>query len=97
MVDIFAQKMEMILRPTAVKGLTERGLMLLAWLWEGCDEHGLKSISGNSYCISILFAEMGCWKGMGEESGMSIALTKHSTAMHKGRSNNYQQTNPHCK
>ena len=85
MVDIFAQKMEMILRPTAVKGLTERGLMLLAWLWEGCDEHGLKSISGNSYCISILFAEMGCWKGMGEERGMSIALTKHSTAMHKGR------------
>lgn len=89
--------MEMILQPTAVKGLQKWGLLLFAWPREGCDEHSLKSISGNSYCISILFAEMGCWKRMEEERGLSIALTKHSTAMHKGRSNNYQQTNPHCK
>lgn len=36
-------------------------------------------------------------RGVGEERDMSIALTKHSTATHKRRSNNYQPTNPHCK
>lgn len=55
------------------------GLLLFAWPGEGCDEHNLKSISGNSYCISILFAEMGCWKKSG---GREIYVDSLNEALH---------------
>lgn len=54
------------------------GPLLPAWPREGCDEHNLKSIAGNSYCISILFAEMGCWK----ESGRERYVNSFNEALH---------------
>lgn len=96
MVDILGWTMETLPGPAATPAGLQRGAAALRLAPERCDEHNLKSISGNSYCISILFAEMGCReRRRGGET--SIALTKPSTAAHKGRSNNHQRTNPRGK
>ena len=79
--DFLARKMETTLQPAAVTGL-QNGAAALGPAPERRDEPNLKSISGHSYCISILFAEMGCWERSGgrERDVNSLNEALHSQA-----------------
>lgn len=60
MADILARTMETLPGPAAARARSQHRAAAPRLAPERRDEHNLKSISGSSYCISIVFAEMGC-------------------------------------